>query len=173
MNEVMEGINSTSERVSIGASELASAAQLIAESSELQAASVEQLAATTNTVADHVEESHRDAEASAKETDKVTAMIEQNQEKMTMMMDAMNEIRQTSQQVVGIIQTIEEIADQTNLLSLNASIEVPRRRGRKRLCSRGRRDWKACAGKFQGGKLDKRPDRNLHGGDQQRKHHRH
>lgn len=126
MNEVMEGINATSERVSIGASELASAAQLIAEGSEVQAASVEELAATTNTVADHVEESHRDAEASAKETDKVTAMIEQNQEKMTMMMDAMNEIRQTSQQVVGIIQTIEEIADQTNLLSLNASIEAAR-----------------------------------------------
>ncbi len=126
MNEVMEGINTTSERVSIGASELASAAQLIAEGSELQAASVEELAATTNTVADHVEESHRDAEASAKETDKVTAMIEQNQEKMTMMMDAMNKIRQTSQQVVGIIQTIEEIADQTNLLSLNASIEAAR-----------------------------------------------
>lgn len=126
MNEVMKEINSTSERVSIGASELSSAAQLIAESSELQAASVEQLAATTNTVADHVEESHRDAEASAKETDKVTAMIEQNQEKMTMMMNAMDEIRQTSQQVVGIIQTIEEIADQTNLLSLNASIEAAR-----------------------------------------------
>lgn len=126
MNGVMEDINSTSERVSVGASELASAAQMIAESSELQAASVEQLAATTNNVADHVEESHRDAEASAKETDKVTAMIEQNQEKMTMMMDAMDEIRQTSQQVVGIIQTIEEIADQTNLLSLNASIEAAR-----------------------------------------------
>lgn len=126
MNDVMEGINTSSDRVSAGASELASASQLIAESSELQAASVEQLAATTNTVADHVEESHRDAEASAKETEKVTAMIEQNQEKMTMMMDAMNEIRQTSQQVVGIIQTIEEIADQTNLLSLNASIEAAR-----------------------------------------------
>jgi len=126
MNDVMESINASSERVSVGASELASASQLIAESSELQAASVQQLAATTNTVADHVEESRRDAEASAKETEKVTAMIEQNQEKMTMMMEAMNEIRQTSQQVVGIIQTIEEIADQTNLLSLNASIEAAR-----------------------------------------------
>ena len=126
MNDVMEGINTSSDRVSAGATELASASQMIAESSELQAASVEQLAATTNTVADHVEESHRDAEASARETEKVTAMIEQNQEKMTMMMDAMNKIRQTSQQVVGIIQTIEEIADQTNLLSLNASIEAAR-----------------------------------------------
>ena len=53
-------------------------------------------------------------------------MIEQNQKKMTQMMNAMNEIQQTSQQVVGIIQTIEEIADQTNLLSLNSSIEAAR-----------------------------------------------
>ena len=126
MNHVMEGINASSGRVSVGASELANASQMLAESAELQAASVEELAATTNSVADHVEESHRDAEASAKETAKVTAMIEQNQEKMTRMMDAMEEIRQTSQQVVGIIQTIEEIADQTNLLSLNASIEAAR-----------------------------------------------
>ncbi len=126
MNDVMEGINTSSERVSVGACELANASQMLAESAELQAASVEQLAATTATVAEHVEESHRDAEASAKQTEKVTLMIEQNQEKMTMMMDAMNEIRQTSQQVVGIIQTIEEIADQTNLLSLNASIEAAR-----------------------------------------------
>ena len=126
MNDVMEGINASSGRVSVGASELATASQMLAESAELQAASVEELAATTNTVADHVEKSHRDAEASAKETAKVTAMIEQNQEKMTMMMNAMEEIRKTSQQVVGIIQTIEEIADQTNLLSLNASIEAAR-----------------------------------------------
>lgn len=126
MNDVMEGINTSSGRVSVGASELATASQMLAESAELQAASVEELAATTNTVADHVEASHRDAEVSAKETAKVTAMIEQNQEKMTMMMAAMEEIRKTSQQVVGIIQTIEEIADQTNLLSLNASIEAAR-----------------------------------------------
>ncbi|MDE7029019.1 MAG: HAMP domain-containing protein [Lachnospiraceae bacterium] len=126
MNDVMESINTSSEHVSTGASELATASQTLAESAELQAASVEELAATTNSVADHVEESRHDAEESAKETAKVTTMIEQNQEKMKQMMDAMNEIQKTSQQVVGIIQTIEEIADQTNLLSLNASIEAAR-----------------------------------------------
>ena len=126
MNEVMQGISDTSERVSVGASELASASQMIAEGAELQAASVQQIAATTNTVADHVEKSHKDAELSADATHQVATMIEQNQEKMTQMMNAMEEIRQTSQQVVGIIQTIEEIAEQTNLLSLNASIEAAR-----------------------------------------------
>ena len=126
MNEVMVGINDSAERVSIGASELATASQMLAEGAEQQAASIEQIAATTNTVADQVENSRRKAEASAKATTHASAMIEENQEKMKQMTDAMNKIHQTSQQVVGIIQTIEDSASQTNLLSLNASIEAAR-----------------------------------------------
>lgn len=124
MIEVMEGISETSERVSIGATELESASQMLADGAQEQAASVEELVATTTSVADQVQENRKDAELSAKATEAVTAMMGQNQEKMNMMMSAMNEIRETSQQVVGIIQTIEEIASQTNLLSLNASIEA-------------------------------------------------
>ena len=126
MSDVMKGINETAEQVSIGASELADASQMIAESAQTQAASVQELADRTNTVSGQVQESRKDAELSARATVHVTEMMEQNQEKMKMMMDAMNEIRGTSQQVVGIIQTIEEIAEQTNLLSLNASIEAAR-----------------------------------------------
>ena len=126
MNDVMRHIGETSGQVSVGASELADASQMIAEGAQTQAASVQQLAATTTQVADKVQESRKDAELSAQATVRVTEMMEQNQEKMKMMMDAMNTIRETSQQVVGIIQTIEEIAEQTNLLSLNASIEAAR-----------------------------------------------
>lgn len=126
MAEVMEGIGDTSEQVSEGASELANASQMLAEGAQTQAASVEELVATTESVVDHVQKNRKDAELSAKATEDVTVMMGENQGKMSLMMDAMNEIRETSQKVVGIIQTIEEIADQTNLLSLNASIEAAR-----------------------------------------------
>lgn len=126
MNDVMKRIGETSGQVSVGASELADASQMIAEGAQNQAASVQQLSATATTVAERVQDGRKDAELSAKATVHVSEMIGNNQEKMKMMMGAMDKIRETSQQVVGIIQTIEEIAEQTNLLSLNASIEAAR-----------------------------------------------
>lgn len=126
MHDVMEGIRDSSGQVSVGASELAEASQMLAQGAQTQAASVQELAATAATVTEQVQENRKGAELSVKATAHVTAMMEQNQDKMKMMMDAMNEIRETSQKVVGIIQTIEEIAEQTNLLSLNASIEAAR-----------------------------------------------
>ena len=126
MNEVMLGISNTAEQVSVGATELANASQVLANGAETQAASVQELVATTTTINEQVQESKKDAELSAEATDQVTQMMGNNQKKMQMMMDAVNTIQETSQQVVQIIQTIEEIADQTNLLSLNASIEAAR-----------------------------------------------
>ena len=75
MNQVMSGINESSEHVSVGASELAAASQVLAEGAQEQATSVAQLTATSNTVADHVENSRTQAEASAKATAHAAAMI--------------------------------------------------------------------------------------------------
>ena len=111
MNDVMKNISASSQTVT---------------SSSTQAAAVEELVATATSVAEQVEESKKDALQSAEETQKVTAMMEQSQDKMQEMMEAVQKIHETSKQVVGIIATIEEIADQTNLLSLNASIEAAR-----------------------------------------------
>ena len=45
---------------------------------------------------------------------------------MTAMVDAMTRINETSKNIENIISEIEDIASQTNLLSLNASIEAAR-----------------------------------------------
>lgn len=126
MSDVMENISNSADQVSTGAGELANASQTLAEGASTQALAADGLASSAAAIDEQVQQSRKDAEISADATMRVTKMIEQNQEKMSMMMEAVGKIHETSQQVVGIIQTIEEIADQTNLLSLNASIEAAR-----------------------------------------------
>lgn len=126
MNQIMTGIHESSASVSTGAKELATASQALADGAQTQAANIDQLTATTDMVTEQVENSRSKAESSAKATAQAAAMIEENQENMKNMMIAMHHIHETSQKVVGIIQTIEDIAAQTNLLSLNASIEAAR-----------------------------------------------
>ena len=122
LRNIMEGAN----QVSAGADDLANASQGLAESATTQAAAVEELTATSETVVAQVQANREGAEKSAKGTAHVNELMLQNQEQMDRMMQAMDKINETSKQVVGIIKTIEEIADQTNLLSLNASIEAAR-----------------------------------------------
>ncbi|MBQ8798725.1 MAG: methyl-accepting chemotaxis protein [Lachnospiraceae bacterium] len=126
LTQVLSGINESAGQVLNGSDELANVSQALAEGATMQTMAVESLLTTTNKIADEVEESRVKAEESEVETNRVTKMMEDNQELMNQMTAAMEKIRSTSQEVVGIIQAIEQIADQTNLLALNASIEAAR-----------------------------------------------
>lgn len=126
LTEIMTGITESSNQVSAGSDDLAKAAQTLAEGATNQAASVEELVATTDNIVAELQNSKNDALSCADEAKKVTVLADNSKAQMKDMLDAMQKISETSNQVVSIIHTIEEIADQTNLLSLNASIEAAR-----------------------------------------------
>lgn len=126
LSGTMEGINSTAFQVSGGAEQIAQAAQSLADGATNQASAVEELMATITDISGQVRENADYAKNAADGADLVKTNIECSNQAMRQLVGAMEEINECSNAIKEIIANIEEIADQTNLLSLNASIEAAR-----------------------------------------------
>ncbi|QWV91810.1 methyl-accepting chemotaxis protein [Geomonas oryzisoli] len=119
-------LHSTSEQIATGAEEVASQTSTVATASEEMAA----------TSADIAQSCHRAAEGGEQATGRAQAgraVVEQTVQVMSRIADQVKTSAATvaglgerSDQIGAIIGTIEDIADQTNLLALNAAIEAAR-----------------------------------------------
>lgn len=126
MKKTIHGMNATAVQVSGGAEQIAQAAQALADGATSQAGAVEELMATVSDISTQVHENAEYAKNAAERANAVEAYIEQSNQEMQQMVEAMEEISECSNAISRIISNIEEIAEQTTLLSLNASIEAAR-----------------------------------------------
>lgn len=126
MVETIESIGDASNQVSAGAHNLADASQGLAEGATEQAGAVEELQATITTITESMNVASTQAYDAYVQAKKYADEADNSREQMKTMTTAMEHISETSNKIGNIIGEIEDIASQTNLLSLNASIEAAR-----------------------------------------------
>ncbi len=122
----LHNIGEASSQVSGGSEQIATGAQSLAEGASSQAAAIQQLQASITEIAEQVNTNTSYVDAARERVVEMDRELNFSNDQMKDAVEAMNEIDRCSSEIESIITSIEEIADQTSLLSLNASIEAAR-----------------------------------------------
>lgn len=126
LSAALANVDQASDQLLSGADEVASGSQALAQGATEQASSIQELSETITSISEAIKaNSDNAAEASEKANIAGTEVQEVNA-MMAELVRAMNEISEFSGETKKIVKTIEDIAFQTNILSLNAAIEAAR-----------------------------------------------
>lgn len=126
LNETLLQIVEVAGHVAAGAGQMSENAQTLAEGATDQAGSVEELTATITNVTNAAVASASDSRRAYENAQASAENAAGSSEEIRKLTLAMERITETSKEIENIIGAIEDIASQTNLLSLNASIEAAR-----------------------------------------------
>ena len=128
LSRTMFQINQSADEVAAGSEQVSVGAQSMAQGATEQAASIEELSGTINEISGQVYRNAQSAQTAGEKTQRVKASADASGQCMHEMLTAMGDISKSSGEIRKIIKSIEDIALQTNILSLNAAVEAGRER---------------------------------------------
>lgn len=126
LNDTFYQIQTAANHVNESSSQMAEAAQDLAEGTTNQASVVEEILASMNTIEDTIEEDAKEAKKSADVIADIGNSLGKSYEMLIHLKNIIDEMNKSSEQIGGIINTINDIASETDLLALNAAIEAAR-----------------------------------------------
>ena len=126
MNRTLQEVHASSVQVLSSAEQVNTGAQSMSQGATEQASSIEELSANMQDISQSIQASTKTAGDAYKLQGEAGVAVLQSNEKMEEMRKAMDDITAKSNEISKIIKTIDDIAFQTNILSLNAAIEAAR-----------------------------------------------
>lgn len=126
LKSVFSGIDGASAAVSGGAGGVASSANKLAEDASRQTELISDIVVGMNAVSEKIRSNVDKTDDARSVAVRTADTVKNSSEQMKQLLDAMNDISKAAEEIQAIIGTIENIAMQTNILALNASVEASR-----------------------------------------------
>ena len=125
-HDLAASIVTSAEQVNSGAQQVADFSTSLSQGATEQASSVEELTSSLEEITAHTSQNAQNAEKTNDLAVTIQKDADRGNTQMTEMLQAMDEISSSSDNIHKIIKVIEDIAFQTNILALNAAVEAAR-----------------------------------------------